>query len=187
MRKTPAGGAAKRQKSSWPLDGVGTAASDEEAVEAAAKRAAAKVAVALVGTSRTTTHAPGGGGALLGSPPSPLRGVAAKAGAARLARLESAGLAYVATESHKSKADQQRRQQRLQSQEVVRASGGSNTDHSDGEADGREAGGGDDAWEVDEIMRHTVYGGAKRGSLFNVYVSVRYRDGTMSGREYIPA
>ena len=52
---------------------------------------------------------------------------------------------------------------------------------------GGDGGGGGSAWEVDDIVRHTVYGGAKRGSLFNVYVSVRYGDGSTSGRNYIPA
>ena len=40
---------------------------------------------------------------------------------------------------------------------------------------------------VAKILNHHVYGGAKAGSLHNVYVRVRFLDGSTSGRVYFPA
>ena len=40
---------------------------------------------------------------------------------------------------------------------------------------------------VSTILGHHVYGGAKPGSLFNVYVRLQYLDGSTSGKAYVPA
>ena len=45
-----------------------------------------------------------------------------------------------------------------------------------------------DAPGVAEILAHHVYGGARPGSLYNVYVRVRYADGSTSGRRgFVPS
>lgn len=41
--------------------------------------------------------------------------------------------------------------------------------------------------EVNKILSHHVYAGARAGSLQNVYVRVQYTNGSSSGRGYIPA
>ena len=40
---------------------------------------------------------------------------------------------------------------------------------------------------VSKVIGHHVFGGAKPGSLENVYVRVLYSDGSSSGRDYVPA
>ena len=40
---------------------------------------------------------------------------------------------------------------------------------------------------VSKVLDHHVYGGAKSGSLFNIYVRLQYLDGSTSGKAYVPA
>ena len=40
---------------------------------------------------------------------------------------------------------------------------------------------------VSKVLAHHVYGGAKPGSLFNIYVRLQYLDGSTSGKAYVPA
>ena len=50
-----------------------------------------------------------------------------------------------------------------------------------------ETGLGDFCQAVSKVLDHHVYGGAKSGSLFNIYVRLQYLDGSTSGKAYVPA
>ena len=92
-----------------------------------------------------------------------------------------------------------------QQQELDSAEQGLEGDKAGGAGDSQEeveGGGGDEAHvddmdpevlansepapEIVKISGHYVYGGARAGSLHNVYVKVLFADGTSSGRGYVP-